>query len=75
MVLNSHSDRYHRDNEPLISDSEFDTLLSWLRELESVSDEPIRMDSPSRRVGAMPLDGFEKVRHAQQLLSLGNAFN
>ena len=75
VVLNSHSDRYHRDNEPLISDSEFDTLLSWLRELESVSDEPIRMDSPSRRVGAMPLDGFEKVRHAQQLLSLGNAFN
>ncbi|NQV73531.1 NAD-dependent DNA ligase LigA [bacterium] len=75
VVLNLHSDRYHRDNEPLISDPEFDALLAWLRELESALDEPIRMDSPSRRVGAMPLDGFEKVRHAQQLLSLGNAFN
>ena len=35
----------------------------------------MRPDSPSKRVGAAPVEAFGKVRHAVPMLSLGNAFN
>jgi len=54
-----HDARYHTDDAPEISDAEYDVL---------------RDDSPSKRVGAAPAEGFAKVTHAVQMLSLGNAF-
>ena len=74
-VLNEHGDRYYRDDDPIISDGEYDALLQWLSALETAADEPIRPESPSHRVGAPPLPGFEKVGHPESLLSLGNAFD
>ena len=74
-TLNEHSLLYHQVGGPVISDAEFDQLLGWLKEIERESSTPIRPDSPSHRVGAPPLEGFEKVQHRVSLLSLGNAFN
>jgi len=74
-VLSDHANLYYRQDDPIISDGEYDDLIGWLKTLEDRSSRPVRADSPSHRVGAKPLEGFEKVRHSVPLLSLGNAFN
>jgi len=74
-VLNGHADRYYRQDDPLISDAEYDALIGDLRALEESWPGLRRLDSPTQRVGSAPLDGFEKVQHPQPLLSLGNAFD
>lgn len=72
--LNHHSYRYHILDSPLISDEEYDRLYRRLKDLEERYGY-ILPDSPTRRVGAAPLDKFEKVKHTQPMLSLGNAFS
>ena len=74
-VLSEHALLYHQEDDPLITDSEYDSLLRALGELEESYPEIRRPDSPTHRVGAPPLDAFEKVRHPEPMLSLGNAFN
>ena len=72
--LNYHSYRYYVLDSPVISDEEYDTLFRRLRELE----EKFRLvlpDSPTLRIGAPPLEKFEKVRHSEPMLSLDNAFS
>ncbi|MCS7055920.1 MAG: NAD-dependent DNA ligase LigA [Thermoflexales bacterium] len=73
--INEHNYRYHVLDAPVISDAEFDALLNELRAIESQYPELITPDSPTQRVGAPPAEGFAKVRHAQPILSLGNAFD
>ena len=75
MVLSGHALLYYREDDPLITDGEYDSLLRTLRRLEEDYPELRRPDSPTHRVGAPPLDAFEKVRHPEPMLSLGNAFN
>jgi DNA ligase (NAD+) len=72
--LNEHNYRYHVLDAPIISDAEYDRLFRRLRELEEKHDYALP-DSPTRRVGAPPLDKFEKVTHAEPMLSLDNAFS
>ncbi len=72
--LNFHSYRYYVLDAPLISDEEYDRLYHKLKELESKYNY-ILPDSPTQRVGAAPLDKFEKVSHAEPMLSLDNAFS
>ena len=74
-VLSEHALLYYREDDPLITDGEYDSLLRTLRGLEEDYPELRRPDSPTHRVGAPPLDAFEKVRHPEPMLSLGNAFN
>jgi DNA ligase (NAD+) len=73
--INYHLYRYHTLNDPIISDAEYDQLINELRQLEAQNPEFITPDSPTQRVGAQPLEGFEKVIHPIPLTSLGNAFN
>lgn len=73
--INYHSYRYHTLDDPLISDAEYDRLVQRLRQLEQEHPELITPDSPTRRVGAEPLDAFEKVTHPIPMTSLGNAFD
>ncbi len=73
--INYHSYRYHTLDDPLISDAEYDRLVQQLRQLEQEYPELITPDSPTRRVGAEPLDAFEKVTHPIPMTSLGNAFD
>jgi len=73
--LHEHLHRYHVLDAPLIDDATYDALFRELETLEQAHPELVVPDSPTRRVGAPPLDGFETVRHAQPMLSLGNAFS
>ena len=72
--LQLHNYRYHVLDAPLISDVEYDKLLSEFKAIESDHPDWVTPDSPSQRAGAAPLDKFEKVRHPAPILSLSNAF-
>ncbi len=72
--LNYHCYRYYVLDSPVISDEEYDRLFRRLKELEEKYNY-ILPHSPTQRVGAPPLDKFEKVRHTVPMLSLDNAFS
>ncbi|MEK6743887.1 MAG: NAD-dependent DNA ligase LigA [Nitrospirota bacterium] len=72
--LNEHSHRYYVLDAPTISDAEYDKLFRRLQVLEE-QYHYIRPDSPTQRVGASPLEKFEKIKHTEPMLSLGNAFS
>ncbi|HVN26025.1 MAG TPA: NAD-dependent DNA ligase LigA, partial [Syntrophorhabdales bacterium] len=72
--LNYHSYRYYVLDSPVIGDDEYDRLYRKLQKLEEESGY-VLSDSPTQRVGAAPLEKFEKVRHTEPMLSLGNAFS
>ena len=72
--LNYHCYRYHVLDSPVISDEEYDRLYRRLKELEK-RYKYILSESPTQRVGAPPLDKFEKVRHKEPMLSLDNALS
>ena len=69
-----HDELYHRQDAPEISDAEYDALVQRNAAIEARFPDLVRDDSPSRRVGAAPLETFAKVRHDIPMLSLGNAF-
>ena len=73
-LLHDYSHRYYVLDEPSVSDAEYDTLFRELQALEQAHPELLTADSPTQRVGAPPLEGFETVSHAVPMLSLGNAF-
>ncbi len=73
--INYHNVRYYRDDDPEISDAQYDDLLRKLTKLEDEHPELVTTDSPTQRVGAAPLEKFEKRKHMVAMLSLGNAMN
>ena len=74
-IINEHSYNYHTEDNPIISDSEYDDLFKELIELEANYPDLSFSHSPTQRVGSKPLDGFTKVDHLTAMLSLENAFN
>jgi len=73
--IGAHDRRYYQDDAPTVSDAAYDALRRRNEEIEAHFPDLVRADSPSRRVGAQPLQKFAKVRHAVPMLSLGNAFS
>src|SRR4029077_13094116 len=73
--LRHHEHLYYVLDAPEISDAEYDALMRELQALEAQHPELITPDSPSRRVGGKPREGFVKVRHSSAMLSLDNALN
>ena len=71
--LARHNDLYHSHDAPEISDAAFDALKKRLEEIEEIL--PPDIFSPTQTVGAKPLAGFSKIRHAVPMLSLSNAFS
>jgi DNA ligase (NAD+) len=71
--LENHNYRYYVLDDPLISDAEYDMLFRRLVELEKKHPELASPDSPTRKVGAPPLQQFRTVRHSVPMLSLNNA--
>ena len=73
--LRYHNHRYYVLDDPEIPDAEYDRLFRELQALEAEHPELVTADSPTQRVGAAPLEGFESVRHEMPMLSLDNAFD
>ena len=69
-----HDRRYHGEDQPTISDAEYDELRRRYTALEAAFPELAGADLESRKVGAPPSEKFAKVRHAVPMLSLGNIF-
>jgi DNA ligase (NAD+) len=72
--IERHDYSYYVLDAPTIPDAEYDRLMRELQELEDAWPDLVTPDSPTRRVGGEPLEGFEEVRHATPMLSLANAF-
>ena len=73
--INEHNHRYYVLDDPEIPDSEYDKLFSRLQRLEATYPQLVTGDSPTQRVGAIPLKAFGQVKHELAMLSLDNAFN
>lgn len=73
--LETYAIAYYVHDAPLITDQEYDRLMQELMALEDKHPELYDSHSPSQRIIGKVLDGFEKVRHQQPMLSLGNVFN
>ncbi len=72
--LAAHDRAYYQADEPTVSDADYDQLRLRLLALEKNYPQLARANSPSKRVGAPPLEKFGKVTHAVPMLSLANAF-
>lgn len=70
-----HNKLYYVDDNPEISDAEYDRLMRRLQDLEAEYPEFVTPDSPTQRVGAAPLEKFGTVTHSIPMLSLSNAMN
>jgi DNA ligase (NAD+) len=66
---------YHTDDAPHLSDADYDALKARNAAIEARFPDLKRADSPSERVGGPLADGFARLRHAQPMLSLANAFD
>jgi DNA ligase (NAD+) len=74
-ALRRHERLYYVESRPEITDAEFDRLMRELLALEAEHPELASSESPSRRVGGEPAEGFATVVHAQVMLSLENAYS
>ncbi len=73
--INHHNQLYYNQDQPEITDAEYDALLRELQEIEAEFPEIVTPDSPSQRVGAPIAEKFTPSPHATPMLSLKNAKN
>ncbi|OIO03342.1 DNA ligase [Candidatus Desantisbacteria bacterium CG_4_10_14_0_8_um_filter_48_22] len=73
--IRHHDRRYYADDNPEISDAQYDKLMRRLQGLEAQYPCFVTPDSPTQRVGGKPLEKFGEVRHRTTMLSLANAFS
>jgi len=66
--IRHHEERYYVLGDPEISDAEFDALMQELAALEAEHPDLAADDSPTRRVGGRPVEGFDTVEHQAPML-------
>ncbi len=74
-LLIFHERKYYLENDPLISDFEYDMLFKQLEAIESANPLWVSPDSPTQRVSVDITDDFKKVAHTVPMLSLDNSYN
>ncbi|QDU71204.1 NAD-dependent DNA ligase LigA [Mucisphaera calidilacus] len=74
-ILEDANRRYYVDASPTLSDEAYDRLLAELQSIEEAHPELATEDSPTRRVGGEPIEGFETVEHAVPMLSIDNTYD
>lgn len=72
--LEHHNHLYYQDAAPEITDAEYDKIFRELEELEKSHPEFEDPNSPSKRVGGAPIDGFVQIRHSIPMLSIDDIF-
>jgi len=72
--LARHNYKYHVLDDPEISDAQYDRMMKRLISIEDEFPFLSTADSPTKRVGAKPLDSFKSAPHSVPMLSLDNAF-
>jgi DNA ligase (NAD+) len=70
-----HDQKYYQENQPEISDAEYDYLLQKLENLEKKHPQFITPDSPSQKVSGRPLKEFKTAVHSIPMLSLQNTYS
>jgi DNA ligase (NAD+) len=70
-----HNYKYYVEDNPEVSDLEFDKLMTELQELEQRNPELITPDSPTQRVGGQPIEGFRQLPHRVAMLSIENTYS
>jgi DNA ligase (NAD+) len=73
--LDRHNHLYHVEARPEISDQDYDKLMKELADLEAAHPEYDSADSPTKRVGGAPIEGFKTVEHAVRMMSIDNTYN
>src|SRR6202047_1654627 len=73
--IRRHEHLYYVLDSPEVTDAEYDALMRQLDAIEKAHPELVTADSPTQRVGGKPREGFVKVSHSTQMLSLDNALN
>lgn len=74
-LINLYNKQYHEEDNPTVTDSEYDRLFNELKQLETENPSLKTPDSPTNRVGAKPVAAFKTITHAIPMLSLDNAFS
>jgi DNA ligase (NAD+) len=74
-IIEYHNKRYYQQDNPEISDAEYDRLMRELQDLEYQYPDEYLESSPTQRVGAAPLNKFAAFNHPSAMLSLANAFS
>tara|TARA_Y100001970_G_scaffold91791_1_gene115821 strand:- start:15227 stop:17233 length:2007 start_codon:yes stop_codon:yes gene_type:complete len=75
IILNEHNINYYVNDNPTISDSEYDSLLRELQALEQKYPELLTLDSPTQRIGGTVLPEFQTITHRLPMQSLSNAMD
>ena len=73
-LLNMANKAYHSDDDPVMTDAEFDALKRRNNDIELKFPEHKKSDSPTEKVGALPSETFSKIKHSKRMFSLANAF-
>lgn len=66
---------YYLNNDPVMSDYEYDELIRSIRQYEAANPTDISPDSPTQKVAELPQSSFEKVAHKVPMLSLQDVFD
>lgn len=74
-LINRYNFLYYSEDDPEVTDAEYDRLFAELKQLETDYPELVTPDSPTQRVGSAPLDKFKQITHAMPMLSLDNVFD
>ncbi|MEK7804167.1 MAG: NAD-dependent DNA ligase LigA [Planctomycetota bacterium] len=74
-VIRHHDRKYYVENNPEITDYEYDILVKELQQLEQAHPELITPDSPTQRVGGEPLSQFTTIDHKIPMLSIDNTYS
>lgn len=74
-VLHYHEWKYYVQNDPVLSDFEYDSLFKKLEALEAKHPELRTPDSPTQRVANDMTNDFNTVEHLVPMLSLDNSYN
>jgi DNA ligase (NAD+) len=72
--IEANNRRYFVDDEPTISDADYDALVRELKAIEAEFPELVTPDSPTQRVGGFASTQFSEVRHRVPMMSLDNVF-